>query len=179
MFAAILLAVTIVVHASTFLSIDPMERWPGVMFLHLAVFPPFIAAIYYASRACGGSKNVDPAVNSSPQWLRRLTIGLFAYAFVNFALFLFLNEGGSPQEREGKYLVTRHGKIVRELTEDEYHRHRAYVVRGFSGHWMFFFSASLTLLVGAASLKRRAAGMPRPQTTPPENAYRPFEAHPN
>src|SRR5262249_54791073 len=45
--------------------------------------------------------------------------------------------------------------------------HRAYVVRGFSGHWMMFFCASLTILVGAARLRRQSAGAPDPTWVPP------------
>src|SRR5258708_18486660 len=54
----------------------------------------------------------------------------------------------SPEERDGKYLLMSHGAVLRQLTEDEYHAHRTYVVRGFSGHWMFFSCVSLMLLVG-------------------------------
>ena len=44
-FAAVVLIVSFVVHASTFLGIDPLAKWPGLMLIHLAIFPPFIAAI--------------------------------------------------------------------------------------------------------------------------------------
>ena len=47
--AAVVLLVSLVAHLSTFLGIDPMAAWPGVMFIHLAIFPPFIAALCYAS----------------------------------------------------------------------------------------------------------------------------------
>jgi predicted methyltransferase len=36
------LAVSLAVHASTCVAVDPLTEWPGVMFLHLANFPPFI-----------------------------------------------------------------------------------------------------------------------------------------
>jgi hypothetical protein len=167
-FAAALLIVSLVVHASTFLGIDPMAEWPGVMFLHLAIFPPFIAAIYYAWRTGGKEpENLDPVVNSAPLWLRILTGVFFAYALVNFAIFMVLNEGGGPHERDGKYFLQSHGRVLRELTKEEYHRQQAYVVRGFSGHWMLFACAALMLLVGAARLRRRLAGAPAPTSASP------------
>lgn len=161
LFAAAVLIVSLVVHVSTFLGIDPLAKWPGVMFIHLAIFPPFIAAICYANRIGGPKQGCqDSVINSAPRWLQIVTGLFFAYALVNFAIFMVLNEGGGPHERDGKYFLTSHGTVLRELTEAEYHLHRAYVVRGFTGHWMLFASAALMLLVGAARLRHRSAGAP-------------------
>jgi hypothetical protein len=162
-FAAAVLIVSLVVHVSTFMGVDPMANWPGVMFIHLAIFPPFIAAICYAARIGGPEQGrQDRVFNSAPRWLRILT-GLFSgYALVNFAVFMVLVEGGGPHERDGKYFLTSHGTVLRELNEAEYHQQRAYIVRGFSGHWMLFSSAALMGLVGAARLRPRSAGAPAP-----------------
>jgi hypothetical protein len=167
-FAAAVLIVSVVVHVSTFLGVDPMEEWPGVMFIHIAIFPPFIAAVSYANRI-GGPKHgrQDRVTKSAPRWLQILTGVFGAYAIVNFAIFMVLIEGGSPHERDGKYFLTSHGTVLRELSEEEYHRQQAYVVRGFSGHWMLFSSASLMLLVGAVRLRRRSAGAPAATFAPP------------
>jgi hypothetical protein len=175
-FAAAVLLVSLAVHVSTFLGIDPLEKWPGVMLLHLAIFPPFFAAICYAN-CIGGPKHgrQDRVVKSAPRWLQVLTGVFFAYALVNFAVVMVLVEGGGPSERDGRYFVTSHGTVFRELTEAEYHQQRAYEVRGFSGHWMLFSSAALMGLVGTARLRRRSAAAPAPtlpptpgeETTPP------------
>jgi hypothetical protein len=55
-----------------------------------------------------------------------------------------------------------HGTVVRKLTEKEYDGQQAYVVPDFSGHWMFFSSAALMLLVAVA----RIGGCPPGSTTP-------------
>src|SRR5262249_48239346 len=82
--SAVVLIVSVVVHASTFLGIDPIATWPGVMFIHVAIFPPFIAAGYYANRADPkNKKSMDPVIKSAPRWLRILTGMFFVYAFVN------------------------------------------------------------------------------------------------
>jgi hypothetical protein len=160
---AAVLVVSLVVHASTFLGIDPMERWPGVMLIHVAVFPPFIAAGIFASRTTGKQpRGQDRVFNSAPRWLRILTGVFFAYAFLNFAAFMILAEGGGPEERDGKYYLMSHGRVIREITEAEFHQQQAHVVRGFSGHWMLFSCAALTFLVGVARLRRRSAGAPAP-----------------
>ena len=162
-FAAALLIVSLVVHASTFLGIDPMAVWPGVMFIHIAIFPPFFAAIYYSQRIRGKEqRRQDGVINSAPLLLRTLTGVFFAYALMNFVVFSILSEGGGPHERDGKYVLQEHGTVLRELSEAEYHQQRAYVVRGSSGHWMLFSCAALTGLVGAARLRRRPVGAPVP-----------------
>jgi hypothetical protein len=156
------LNVSVVFHASTFV-IDTMTEWPGVMFIHLAIFPPFIAALVHAVRASRHTegkdpRNLDPKFHMAPRWLVILTVVFFIYALVNFGIFaFFLTGGGKTFERDGKHFLIRGGAIVRELNDAEYRRHQAYVVRGFSGHWMMFASASLTMLVGAAKLRRVAA----------------------
>jgi hypothetical protein len=161
--AAAVLIVSLVAHVSTFLGLDPMAKWPGVMFIHVAIFPPFIAAIYYANRIGGPEQGrQDRVINSAPRWLQILTGLFFAYALVNFAVFLVLVEGGGPSERDGKFYLKSHGTVLRELSEAEYHRQRAYVVRGLSGHWMLFSCAALMGLVGAARLRRHSAGAPVP-----------------
>ena|SRR5258707_14820695 len=69
-FAAAVLLVSLVVQGSTFLGIDPMARWPGVMFIHIAIFPPFIAALYYSWRIGGKEQgHQDRVFKSSPRWL--------------------------------------------------------------------------------------------------------------
>jgi hypothetical protein len=47
-------------------------------------------------------------------------------------------EGGSPSVENGNYYLHNHGQKIRDLSKEEYQRFSAYVVRGFSGHWMLF-----------------------------------------
>ena len=74
-----------------------------------------------------------------PAWSWPLIYAAGIYAALNFALFNYNSEGGSPDIRDGHYVLHDHGKIIRELSEDEYHIQKAYVARGFSGHWMLFY----------------------------------------
>jgi hypothetical protein len=153
-FSALILGVSLVVHLSTFFGINPMKAVPGVMFIHLLIFPPFGAAIYYANRVIkrfGG--NQEQILKRAPRWMQWVSGILFAYAFINFGIFVALKGGGSPTQRDGKYFLTEHGRVIREISAPEYARHQAYVVRGFSGHWMLFSSAAMTMLAGA---RRRA-----------------------
>lgn len=176
--AAFVLLVSAAAHFSTFAGIDPMEAFPGVMFIHVAIFPPFIAALYFANKVEGPSeKRQDKAMNAAPRWLRIMTGVFFAYGLVNFGAFLILAEGGGPDERDGRYVLSSHGRTIRELTEEEFHQHQAYVVRGFSGHWMLFSSAALMILVGTARTLAHAepSGLEKPADVLTES---PKEAEP-
>jgi hypothetical protein len=145
-------------HVATFLGIDPMETVPGVMGLHFLIFPPFIAGIVYCKTAPGGELTGNQVQAAAPRWLPWLTGLCFVYAFVNFGLFMVLSGGGGPKESGGKYYLSSHGRVVRELTEAEYHQQRAYVVRGFSGHWMLFSSAALLMIVGSRARPESSSG---------------------
>jgi hypothetical protein len=58
---------------------------------------------------------------------------------VNFIFLAATTEAGSASIEGGKYVLTEHGKLVRELTEPEYTDFRAKQVRAFSGHWLVFY----------------------------------------
>jgi hypothetical protein len=153
-FSAIVLFLSLTAHFATFLGIDPMEQIPGVMLIHVLIFPPFGAAIFYSSKIKTGRAGQNVAMAAAPKRLRVLTGVFFVYAFINFfILFFFLSLRGMPQHRDGKYFLQDHGKVVREVDEKEFHKRQAYVVRGFSGHWMLFSCAAITMLIGARNIR--------------------------
>ena len=55
-----------------------------------------------------------------PRWASYAIKAFFAYAVINFALFIFLSQGGVPDVRDGKYVLHSHARIIRELSESEY-----------------------------------------------------------
>lgn len=71
-----------------------------------------------------------------PRSLRDVCVATFIYAFINFALFMLIMEGGSPSVENGKYFLHNHGQKIRDISKQEYARFLAYEVRGFSGHWI-------------------------------------------
>jgi hypothetical protein len=157
--ASLLLALSLAVHLSTFLGVDPMEEIPGVMLLHVLIFIPFVAAALYVKKIDAPPRERrQVATRHAPLWLRIMAGVFFAYAIVNFALFIALSQGGVPTEEHGKYVLSAHGHVIRKLTERELHQQQAGVVRGFSGHWMVFSSAALVMLTGVARVRKDAPG---------------------
>ena len=76
-------------------------------------------------------------LSALPVPARVLLVVCFAYALVNWMLFMGNMGGGGPtQLDDGTYALTNHGQFLRSLTEAEYYQHLRWVLRGFSGHWM-------------------------------------------
>jgi hypothetical protein len=126
------------VHLTTFFGIDPSKRIPWVWVLHVGIFICFIPMLF-VQRLAPGKDFWSKIFAAMPRWARYTIKAFFAYAMINFALFYFLSKGGVPGVRDGKYVLQNHGEVIRELSENEYELQKAYVLRGFSGHWMVFY----------------------------------------
>lgn len=135
-FAAVVFIASLAVHVSTFLGIDPMEKFPHVMFFHFLIFPPFIAAVFSLRKTQAAERHI-------PHWMKICGGVVGVYAIVTGAFFVILGEGGGPHELNGKFVLMEHGIILRELTRAEFHRQQAYVVRFFSAGWTLFSSIAL------------------------------------
>jgi hypothetical protein len=130
--------ISLIIHLTTFFGIDPAKHVPLVWVLHLGIFIVFIPMLFV--QGLTPKKDFWPKFFASMPRLAQYTVkAFFAYAIINFALFFFLSKGGVPDVRDGKYVLHNHGNVIRELSEEEYDLQNAYVIRGFSGHWMIFY----------------------------------------
>jgi hypothetical protein len=146
-----------VAHFSTFAGVDPQEVFPAVWLLHIGIFVVMIPAIGVQNslRTRRGKRDMNDAFADAPAWLRTLSKLLFAYMFVNFAVFIFMMRGGSPHHEEnGKYVLSNHGKVSREISAEDFHRYQGYEVRGFSGHWMGFYAMAMTLMASGMACRQ-------------------------
>jgi len=152
-----LFAVCVIVHVLTFVpSIQISMGTTGL--LHLAAMAAFGAMIFSMNavqrrrKVAGESgffgqwRDSQRASKESfaemqalvPRGIYYAGIALSVYVAINFIVFMGQMDEGSPNVQAGKFYLTNHGKVVREITESEFHRFEAYEVRGFSGHWMLF-----------------------------------------
>ena len=96
-------------------------------------------------------------INAVPGSLIFLGIIAFIYMAANFVSCMLNMEFGVPQIENGNYLLMNHGKIIRPLTESEFHKMKSYELRLFSWAWVIF-SYIPTLFftyVYPATLKKR------------------------
>ena len=138
--SAIGLAVSIVVHLLAHLGYAPLGQYSFI--LHVGIFVVWLPAVLTQFR--GGVVRLQNSMNPragwrwfqqmtrrSPKWMQWMTAGFFVYGFANFALFMAVGPGSGPANAHGGPATPT-------------------VLWGFSGHWMIFYSAALTLLYSAA-----------------------------
>jgi Protein of unknown function (DUF3592) len=103
--------------------------------LHMGIFVVWFPAVLVAKGRVGNINRKDywkVVLRGCPDWMRYMVYGFFAYAVVNFALFMLQAPAGGS----------------RNLTAVEW--------RGFSGHWMAFYSAALAILYSSAKAGENA-----------------------
>jgi hypothetical protein len=146
--ALVIFVLSLLAHLATFVP-SPTVEMSKVWFLHVAMFIPFVAMVlilHRRDRALRKSGRWTPrlsqpeALRLCPRWAKALGIVVVIYVGVNFTLFMRSAAGqGTPVvETDGTFVLKEGSRTVRTLTENEYRQLQARVVRGFSGHWLFF-----------------------------------------
>jgi hypothetical protein len=124
--AGIGLVLSLAVHVA---SLAGIALFGGKAFaLHAGIFVVWIPTVIVAQRSTREFKQKDvwtAALRGCPSWMKTLTGGFFAYALVNLAYF-FITTAGVRSNHSG--------------APD------AAILRAFSGHWMLFYSAAMSVL---------------------------------
>ena len=126
--SALGLVLSFLVHVSSLLGLAS-ALGESAWLLHIGIFVvwlPALLAIQSLTREFKRKELWRAALRGCPRWMRWMTYGFFGYAFVNFALFIVMVPG-------------RGGSSETPLV----------VFRGFSGHWMAFYSAALAIFYSA------------------------------
>jgi hypothetical protein len=129
-FAALGLALSVWVHFGAVLG---QRVAPPVFFfgLHIGAIAIWFPAAFVAQKRIGGTRRNDfwkLALRGAPDWMRYMVYGFFGYAVLNFLLFMSQapahGGNGAPPP---------------------------VVWRGFSGHWMAFYSAAMATMYAAVN----------------------------
>jgi hypothetical protein len=149
----------LLVHLLALSDIDVSEKIPFVWALHVGIFIVWLPAVLELKKnkelqefqKGGMMKSMNPfamfkiVFKNTPLWMVALGIGGFFYAIINFMLFIS-SQHGTPDIKEGQYILQNHGQLIKTLTEQEYHHYKANAIRGFSGHWMAFYGLAAAIL---------------------------------
>ncbi len=130
--AALGLAASLVVHLCAVLGM-PNPLGSAAWALHIGIFAVWIPAVIVFQRMTRDSRRADfwkDALRGCPNWMKVLTLVFFLYALGNFAWFFFKTVGTPPSETP-----------------------ESAVFRGFSGHWMAFYSAAMAILYSFLNVK--------------------------
>jgi hypothetical protein len=145
--AALGLTASVVVHALAVLGHPVQDVVPGVWGLHLGIFVVGLPTVFVL-RKKRDSNDPFAFMRGLPSWAVVLLVSLVVYAFINMSITFPSLIDGSAVVNDGQYVLVNKGAVIRPLTEDEFVRGRALMLRGFSGHWMvFYWVAAATLLL--------------------------------
>ena len=127
--SALGLVLSIVVHLCAWLNIaSPLGRYTWL--LHVGIFVVWFPTVLVSGRLTREYRANDfwkAALRGCPLWMRRMVYFFGAYAMLNFVIFILSEKPESPSGAEMPPVVAR----------------------GFSGHWMVFYSAALATLYSA------------------------------
>ena len=162
---------SLIAHMATFLGINPQAVFPPIWLLHIGIFVVWIPTVFLLRKIfkkAGREGFFRMAFRNAPHWMQALCIFFFIYAFFNFTITLFsLDQGGVPSIVNGKKVMQSHGQVIKELSDKEYFQYQAYTFRAFSGHWMFFYVVSMTILYSQKRTEEKHHVQLRPELDDP------------
>lgn len=141
----------ITVHILSILGVDVADTLPFIWALHIGIFVVWIPTILSLKKLQKQNKKANAftlLTKNKPKWLLGLIIVIAAYTGFNF-IFSISKTGGTTSNKNGVYSLQNRGKYIRNITKEEYHLHGANTLRGFSGHWILFYTiATIALYKG-------------------------------
>jgi hypothetical protein len=133
--AVIGLILSLISHTAAVLG-QPQPLGPAAWGLHIGIFVVWLPAVIVSNRLTGDFKRKDfwkRVLCGCPDWMKWLTGAFFGYAVFNFLFFI----ASAPP---GKAVVGANAPPE--------------VFRGFSGHWMAFYSAAAAILYSAIAVSQ-------------------------
>lgn len=127
--AAIGLALSIGAHGMALAGM-PIPGGKYIWLLHIGIFVVWIPTVITASSATRHANRKDfwkVALAGCPTWMRRAGYVLFAYAIINFVVFIATTATLPKKSQQSADASPS-------------------VIRGFSGHWMIFYGAAFAVL---------------------------------
>ena len=140
-----------VVHIMTFFQINieqylGIEEHPGFnILLHFSIFVVFIPFVLSARKSFG--KGLEFYWGDFPIYMIILGLFLIVYQVINANLAIKTPEGVYPVIEKGRFLISIHGKMIREVTESEYYFFRIQQLRLVSALDMLFYFMPLTFFL--------------------------------
>ena len=158
----------LIVHILSLSDIDVTEKVPFVWLLHIGIFIVWLPIVldlkkneelqeYQKSEMLNRMNPIGffkIIFKETPTWMTIIAGAGFFYAIINFLLF-FASHGGTPDIKDGQFILQNHGQLIKTVTEQEYYHYKANEVRGFSGHWIFFYGFATAVLYKFSGLTKR------------------------
>jgi hypothetical protein len=128
------------VHVCVLLGIDVAGRLPFVWILEIGLFVLFTPLIVSFVGAIGGKPSLARNRGAVPTWVVTIGLGLLAYAFFDFAYFVYCAmRDDNPELGGGRLLQVYQGQAFHIVALQKYTALRGTVLRALSGNWLFFY----------------------------------------
>jgi hypothetical protein len=117
---------------------DGMFRW--AIFLHVSIFAllvPMCAAEYSTFK--NRRFSWKGFAQGKPKWVVPSIQLLGLFFALHFVLFLVQSHAASPEIKNGLYVLSSHGKVVKLLSQSEYLSLKGAELRLFATGWIFFY----------------------------------------
>jgi hypothetical protein len=138
------------------IEINLVGKFPFLFILFAGFFVVFIPSFFYAknndrimeyeyeNNTLFGSGGVPliPFFKNAPNWILAIIFLSFILA-ITFISQSFNVENGTVEIINSKYFLTNHGKVIREITENEYTKNKFSTIRAIFGLAMLFYSISI------------------------------------
>ena len=141
--ALILLICSAAVHAETFIDPAAVLHAPAVWLLHVGVFACVLPLIGLA-RVADVRFTWAVIRQQTPRPLLWITALLAAYGAATFWLAQSITGGAAAEIRGGAFVLVSHGKVLRELSGEDYQLALILPLRMTSALWMSSFAAIAT-----------------------------------
>ena len=135
-FAAIGMIFSLIAHGCALLGL-PQPLGDAAWGLHIGIFVVWLPAVLVSNRLVRDFKRKDfwkAALRGCPNWMRWMTYGFFIYALFNFLTFMVAAPVGQQAPNAPAPPI---------------------VFRGFSGHWMAFYSMAIAIMYSAVVVSKR------------------------
>jgi len=114
-----LVAFLIVFQAVTFFSINPLLDWPAICLYSFLGSGIFCTAGFLIDFWANIPLDF-PVQNSVTKWKYRIFAVVLLYSFINIVIYMNITGGNIEESFNGQHAITSHGRLVRNLSKDEY-----------------------------------------------------------
>lgn len=126
------LVLSLAVHLATSLGLDLYSRFPLVWLLHLVAI-----GLFGCVALSGGYRlKLEEVTSQLPGWALAVAALTIIYVLVNSLVCAGLSGEGNASVFRGQYVLMSHGHVLAHISEGDYHLHRAYELRLYSGIWV-------------------------------------------
>jgi len=136
---------SLAVHLLTYRGYAISDTVPATWLLHLGVFVVWLPAVLKLNRAKRGAEGLVQLLEYIPVWLLPIVMVFGQLIFVS-GLVAMLDTPGVATYRDGRYLLVNHGRVLRELSDDDFRRQNALRDRSFSAGWVIFYGIAAMVL---------------------------------